>query len=199
MRRQLFMMVYLACFLVMPMVAQERLTAAQINQMKRVGLDRINEFQKDMNFIMNPDNERYARLKTAWTHTKLFFINEEVDISVTDSRGVKRKKKLLVYLTAALGLEYTAVEVTFADIYCGNRLVYDERISKERGGNWYTVPVVYTQQFKGGRGKEAVFSDAVIRKTVVYIEKTQEVVDGEKIDTYHALLGDSDVTEIVYK
>lgn len=200
MRRILPIAILLAWFFVLPMVGEEKLSTKEINAMKQVGIEKILSFQEDMNkYIYNRDSTytRSDRLERAYTHTLLLFIDRNRQISVTNKKGDKIQKDVISYLTSSLDLSYTQIDVTYSNIYYGNQLVRDEKVSKERNGDWYTAVIVYTQDFKGWKGKEAVFSDSVERTSTVYIEKITEIINGKPVKSYHALLGDSDVTEIL--
>lgn len=103
------------------------------------------------------------------------------------------------YLRRATRLSYSRVQMTFTNLRYGSQFVYDEKISKLRGGTWYSAILVYEQEFKGWKGAEATFSDKVERVQTVYVEKIEEVIDGKVFDSFHARLGDSKVTEIEAK
>lgn len=200
MKRIYFIAACLVWMVTMPILGQEKLTPNQIKAMKEVGIKRVESFQDDLSkYIMNTKLKRADRMDRAHTHTKLLFIDENRIITVTDSDGNVFYRGLMEYFRRASLLSYTTIDVTFSQLHYGTQFKYNDRISRERGGDWYTATVVFQQDFTGWRGKEATFSDRVERVMTVYIEKVTEQIGGKSVDSYHALLGDSKVTEIKYK
>lgn len=201
MKRTYVWTLILGCLVALPLYAQElQLSPQQKQYMMRVGKERVLSFQEDLNkHVMNPAKPLPDRIERIHTHTKLLFINEDCTIGVTDMSGRQFNRALMEYLRRATRLSYTRVEMTFSNLRYGTQFVYDPTTSEKKGGEWYTATVVYEQEFKGWKGAEATFSDKVERVMTVYVEKKSVIINDKKYVTFHALLGDSKVTEFKIK
>lgn len=196
MRRTYFITACLAWLIAMPIFGQVDLTPEQLKTMKLVGMQHVKGFEHDLNdFILNAQLSRRDRLERAETHTMKLFIDDQRTITVVDSHGRSSVRSLRDYFRRASMLSYTQTHVTSSEIYYGSKFQHDDRISQERGGDWYSATVVYRQTVTGLNGSEVRFSGSIEKVLTVFVQKMTNGDGVQTIDTYSALLGNCKVSE----
>lgn len=153
-------------------------------------IKRVEKFQEYCSTIANKDVNRSTKLRIIDSAMKLF-VSDKSTIKITNFDGTSQKpKKIKVYLTMLMILNYKYVDITSYDFHLSTELTPSTPMrTKYPGEDWYEGTVSVRQRFTAGRFEYEVV-DVVERTFQVYMRKIKFYQGNREVTTFEVKIGD---------
>lgn len=153
-------------------------------------IQRVDKFQEYCSIIANKDVNTSTKLSKIDSAMKLF-VSDKSTIKITNFDGTSQKpKKIEVYLTTLMNLNYKYVDITSYDFHLSTELTPSILMrTKYPGEDWYEGTVSVRQRFTAGRFEYEVV-DVVERTFQVYMRKIKFYQGNREVTTFEVKIGD---------